>query len=81
MLMHGFTYSPAKRRYLPILTDPVLFGLGHARPYTYQCAAFSTSCEENGVLGKGVAMNCWLPMPFKKNARIEIVNEQEAVLQ
>ena len=67
----------------PSVLCPVgdFFGLGHARPFTYQCAAFSTSLEENGVLGKGVAMNCWLPMPFRKKARIEIVNEQEAVLQ
>ena len=57
------------------------FGLGHARPYTYQCAAFSTTCDGDGILGKGVAMNCWLPMPFRKKARLELVNEQEVVLQ
>lgn len=69
----------------PSILCPVgdFFGLGHARPYTYECAAFSTACEAGGegVLGKGAAMNCWLPMPFKKRARIEIVNEQEEVFQ
>jgi hypothetical protein len=67
----------------PSVSCPIgdFFGLGHARPFTYQCALFSTSCDENGVLGKGVAMNCWLPMPFRKKARIEIVNEQESVMQ
>lgn len=69
----------------PSILCPIgdFFGLGHARPYTYECAAFSTACEEGkeGVLGKGAAMNCWLPMPFRKRARIEIVNEQTEVFQ
>ncbi|NLC67963.1 MAG: DUF2961 domain-containing protein [Clostridiaceae bacterium] len=63
----------------PSICSPVgdFFGLGHAVPYTYQCAVFSTSCNDDGKPGMGVAMNCWLPMPFLKNARLEIVNEQE----
>jgi hypothetical protein len=51
------------------------FGLGHSRSYTYQCHPFSTSCNEDGAIGNGVAMNCWLPMPFLRKARIEIINE------
>lgn len=52
------------------------FGLGHGRAYTYQCAAFSTSTSHPGEVGSGVAMNCWLPMPFARRARVEVVNEQ-----
>ena len=63
----------------PSIDSPVgdFFGLGHARPATYQCAAFSTSCNHDGDLREGVAMNCWLPMPFRRGARFELVNEQE----
>jgi hypothetical protein len=63
----------------PSIDTPVgdFFGLGHARPYTYQCAAFSTSCNRDGEPTEGVAMNCWLPMPFRKRARIELVNQSE----
>jgi hypothetical protein len=63
----------------PSIDTPVgdFFGLGHAKPATYQCAAFSTSCNNDGDPLEGVAMNCWLPMPFRKSARFELVNEQE----
>ncbi len=63
----------------PSIESPVgdFFGLGHARPYTYQCAAFSTSCSHDGDQSAGVAMNCWLPMPFARRARIEVTNEQD----
>lgn len=63
----------------PSISCPVgdFFGLGHARPFTYQNAAFSASCNNDGKLGEGVAMNCWLPMPFQKDARVEVTNEQE----
>lgn len=53
------------------------FGLGHSTSYTYESAAFSTSCNREDGVGDGVAMNCWLPMPFAKKARIEFKNEQE----
>jgi len=63
----------------PSIDTPVgdFFGLGHARPATYQCAAFSTSCNNDGDPLEGVAMNCWLQMPFRTSARFELVNEQE----
>jgi len=62
----------------PSVDSPVgdFFGLGHARTYSYQCAVFNTSCGSRGAIGGGVAMNCWFQMPFRKHARIEIVNEQ-----
>ncbi|HOX38938.1 MAG TPA: DUF2961 domain-containing protein [Candidatus Brocadiia bacterium] len=62
----------------PSVDSPVgdFFGLGHSRSYSYQCAFFNTSSHGNGQVGSGCAMNCWLPMPFRKHARLEIVNEQ-----
>ena len=64
----------------PSVYSPVgdFFGLGHSRSFTYDCAAFSCSSNsgKKGAVGDGVAMNCWLPMPFKKSAHVEIVNEQ-----
>ncbi len=65
----------------PSVHTPVgdFFGLGHARAYTYQSVFFSTSCNEavEGTENPRVAMNSWIPMPFGKRARIELVNEQE----
>ena len=61
----------------PSVLSPVgdFFGLGHSQSFTYNSAPFT--CSSNGErVGEGVAMNCWLPMPFKKSARVEIVNEQ-----
>lgn len=62
----------------PSVETPVgdFFGLGHARTYSYQCAPFNTSCNPNGQIGGGCAMNSWFQMPFHKHAKIEIVNEQ-----
>lgn len=63
----------------PSVETPVgdFFGLGHGRVFSYQCAPFNTSSHGCGDIGGGVAMNCWFQMPFRKNARVEIVNEQE----
>ena len=65
----------------PSVCSPIgdFFGLGHAQMFTYQCAFFSTSTNPEGPDRLGVAMNCWLPMPFKKRARIE-VEAQECTL-
>lgn len=65
----------------PSVECPVgdFFGLGHSRAFTYQCAAFSTSCNPavEGEINGRVAMNCWLPMPFHQKARLEIENQQD----
>jgi len=63
----------------PSVDSPVgdFFGLGHGRSFTYQCAPFNTSTNQEGQVGGGVAMNCWLPMPFAEHGRIEIVNQQD----
>lgn len=66
----------------PSILCPIgdFFGLCHGRSYTYNSAFFT--CSMNGFAGDsntmhGVAMNCWMPMPFKKKARFEIVNEAD----
>ena len=61
----------------PSVETPVgdFFGVGHGRVASYQCLAFNMSAHTNGGLGGGAAMNCWLPMPFRKRAVIEIVND------
>ncbi len=60
----------------PAIEVPVgdFFGIGHGRAASYQCAFFSTSAAEVGHGGK-MAMNSWVPMPFAKSARLEIVND------
>lgn len=51
------------------------FGLGHSRSYTYSCALFQTTVNDERRQGEGVSLNSWVPMPFTKCARIELVNE------
>ncbi len=62
----------------PAIETPVgdFFGIGHGRADSYQCAFFSTSAARPGQ-GGHMAMNSWVPMPFAKSARLEIVNECE----
>lgn len=65
----------------PSVQTPVgdFFNLGHARAYTHQSVFFSTTCNAaiEGMESPRVAMNSWIPMPFRKSARIELINEQE----
>ena len=55
----------------PSIECPIgdFFGMGHG---ITKC--FSTPVVEMSALN-GNGFNCWLPMPFKKKARFEIVNE------
>lgn len=53
------------------------FCLGHSRSYTHVNAAFSVTVNDQTRQGEGVALNCWLPMPFRKSARIELVSGQD----
>ncbi|MFO7612947.1 MAG: glycoside hydrolase family 172 protein [Clostridia bacterium] len=65
----------------PSVQAPIgdFFGLGHARAYSYQSVFFSAACNRpiEGTESPRVAMNSWIPMPFRKKARIELVNELE----
>ncbi|HNT33416.1 MAG TPA: DUF2961 domain-containing protein [bacterium] len=63
----------------PSVESPVgdFFGLGHSRRFSYQCAPFNTSSAVEGEIGGGVALNCWFQMPFRRKAKVVLVNEQE----
>lgn len=50
------------------------FCLGHGLTNSFQNALFSASTTKQGF-PTGAGLNCYLPMPFAKRARIEIVNE------
>ncbi len=47
------------------------FGVGHSKTVNYWSLPLSMGPED----GKG--FNCWFPMPFSKNARIEVENQTE----
>jgi hypothetical protein len=53
------------------------FGIGHSMPATYQSIPFTVSVrpEESFRFGGTAGLNCYLPMPFGRRARIELVNE------
>lgn len=53
------------------------FGIGHSIPSNYQSALFTVSVkpEEEHHFGGSAAMNCYVPMPFRSHAVIELVNE------
>ncbi|HGJ63913.1 TPA: DUF2961 domain-containing protein [bacterium] len=53
------------------------FGLGHEIINSYQCFLFSASTAGNNNRNGGCALNCYIQMPFRKSARIELVNEGE----
>lgn len=51
------------------------FGLGHEIVNSYQSFLFSASTNGNNKFNTGCALNCYAQMPFRKSARIELVNE------
>lgn len=51
------------------------FGLGHGIVNSYQSLIFTASTDQNNAFNRGCALNCYLPMPFKTGARVELVNE------
>ncbi len=53
------------------------FGLGHNIATSYQSALFSASVQPNreNTFCANAALNCYVQMPFRQAARIEIVNE------
>ena len=65
----------------PSVFAPVgdFFNLGHSRAYTHQSVFFSSTCNATieGTESPRVAMNSWIPMPFNRKARFELVNEQD----
>jgi hypothetical protein len=55
------------------------FCLGHGMVNSFQSLFFtaSTGQQSRNKFGHFVALNCYLPMPFNKSARVELVNETE----
>jgi hypothetical protein len=53
------------------------FGLGHGIVNSYQSILFSASTRNNNQFNAGCALNCYVPMPFRKRARIELINESK----
>ena len=51
------------------------FGLGHGMVASYQSLLFSASTRSPHQFNGGCALNCYAPMPFKKRAVVELVNE------
>jgi hypothetical protein len=51
------------------------FGLGHGIVNTYQSFFFSASTSFNNRYSRPCALNCYLQMPFRKRALVELVNE------
>jgi hypothetical protein len=51
------------------------FGLGHGLVNSYQSLFFTTSTRCPYQFNQGCALNCYLPMPFRQRALVELVNE------
>jgi hypothetical protein len=51
------------------------FCLGHSLVNSFCSLPFTASTSSPYKFGDGCALNCYLPMPFRKHAKIEIINE------
>ncbi len=51
------------------------FCLGHGIVNSFQSFLFTASTNYNNTFNAGCALNCYVPMPFHKRAKIELVNE------
>ncbi len=51
------------------------FCLGHGIVNSFESLLFSASTNHNNMFNMGCALNCYAPMPFRKRAKIELVNE------
>ena len=51
------------------------FCLGHSIVNSFQSIFFTASTRHNNRFSMGCALNCYLPMPFRKRAVVELVNE------
>ena len=69
-----FTWDDART---PSVICPLgdFFGLGHGIVNSYQSLLFSTSTNNNNRFETGCALNAYVQMPFRKRARVELVNE------
>ena len=53
------------------------FCLGNSLVNSFQSALFTASTAHNHQFNQGCALNCYVAMPFKERAKIEIVNESQ----
>lgn len=53
------------------------FGLGHTIVNSYQSFLFTASTANNNKMEIGCALNCYVQMPFRRRAHIELINESE----
>jgi hypothetical protein len=51
------------------------FGVGHAKVASYSCAVLNMSANVGS--DRHAAMNCYFPMPFASEARIEVTNQSD----
>ena len=54
------------------------FCLGHSLVNSFCSLPFTASTSNPYKFGAGCALNCYLPMPFRKHVKIEIINEGKA---
>lgn len=77
-ILFKVTYDNAE---YPSILVPLgdFFGVGNSIPNSYQNEFFSVTVkpEESLKFGGSASLNCYLPMPFRKNIRIEIINQGE----
>ena len=70
------TYDDAEE---PSVLCPLgdFFGLGHGIVNSYQSLLFTASTNSNNEFETGCALNAYVPMPFHKRARVELINESD----
>jgi hypothetical protein len=68
------TWDDAER---PSVEVPIgdFFCLGHGIVNSFQSLLFTASTEHNNRFNKPCALNCYVPMPFKERALVELVNQ------
>lgn len=55
------------------------FGLGHGIVNSYQSYLFTASTAQNNQFERGCALNSYAPMPFRKRALVELVNQSAEI--
>jgi hypothetical protein len=53
------------------------FGLGHNIVNSYESFLFNASAKNDNTFNEGCALNCYVQMPFRERALIELINEGE----
>ena len=53
------------------------FCLGHAITNSFQSLLFTASTGAKSEFEKGCALNCYVPMPFRKRAVVELINQSK----